>query len=266
MNAKIEVAMVTLTALFVFGCERTENVKEAVPIHAGNVETVSASKDDVTAATLARITSASVTLTNYLYCESDKVMGLCQRIGSDISTLPPEIGQQCVKEIVRSVVAIPYERLEYGARYRALDKMWHITRHIGLSGMRKVDLWELIILRLSRIRDTIEHTRSETDSWDKKRFIAGQTEFLDFYSEECERDLAYKSSPQADPCTSQCLLGKMSEEEYAIIKAKFEAFLGRPIRTYEEITRLQIERIQQQKLEEERRRGDPDVQVDTDGL
>ena len=266
MNAKIEVAMVTLTALFVFGCERTENVKEAVPIHAGNVETVSASKDDVTAATLARITSASVTLTNYLYCESDKVMGLCQRIGSDISTLPPEIGQQCVKEIVRSVVAIPYERLEYGARYRALDKMWHITRHIGLSGMRKVDLWELIILRLSRIRDTIEHTRSETDSWDKKRFIAGQTEFLDFYSEECERDLAYKSSPQADPCTSQCLLGKMSEKEYAIIKAKFEAFLGRPIRTYEEITRLQIERIQQQELEEERRRGGPDVQVDTDGL
>jgi hypothetical protein len=93
MNAKIEVAMVALTALFVFGCERTENAKEAVPIHAGNVETVFASKDDVTAATLARITSASVTLTNYLYCESDKVMGLCQRIGSDISTLPPEIGQ-----------------------------------------------------------------------------------------------------------------------------------------------------------------------------
>jgi hypothetical protein len=107
----------------VFGCERTENAKDAVPIHAENVETVSASKDDVTAATLARITSASVTLTNYLYCESDKVMGLCQRIGSDISTLPPEIGQQCVKEIVRSVVAIPYERLEYGARYRALDKI-----------------------------------------------------------------------------------------------------------------------------------------------
>jgi hypothetical protein len=61
MNAKIEVAMVALTALFVFGCERTENVKDPVPIHAGNVETVSASKDDVTAATLARITSASVT-------------------------------------------------------------------------------------------------------------------------------------------------------------------------------------------------------------
>jgi hypothetical protein len=58
----------------------------------------------------------------------------------------------------------------------------------------------------------------------------------------------------------------MSEEEYAIIKAKFEAFLGRPIRTYEEITRLQIERIQHQELEEERRRGGPDVQVDTDGL
>ena len=76
MNAKIEVAMVTLTALFVFGCERTENVKEAVPIHAGNVETVSASKDDVTAATLARITSASVTLTNYLYCESAAIFQL----------------------------------------------------------------------------------------------------------------------------------------------------------------------------------------------
>ena len=258
--------MVALTVLFVVGCERAENAKDAVPIHAGNVETVSASKDDVTAATLARITSASVTLTNYLYRESGKAMAICQQIHNEISTLPPEIGQHCVKEIVRSVVAIPYERLEYGARSRALDKMWHITRHIGLSGMRKVDLWELIILRLSRIRDTIEHTRSETDSWDKKRFIAGQTEFLDFYSEECERDLAYKSSPQADPCTSQCLLGEMSEEEYAIIKSKFEAFLGRPIRTYEEITRIQDERIERLKLEEERRRGGPDVQVETDGL
>lgn len=266
MKASIKVMMVALTVLFVVGCKRAENVKDAVPIHTENVETVSASEDDVTAATLARITSASVTLTNYLYCGSDKVMGLCQRIGSDISTLPPEIGQQCVKEIVRSVVAIPYERLEYGARYRTLDKMWHITRYIGLSGMGKVDLWELIILRLSRIRDTIEHTRSETDTWEKNRFIAGQTEFLDFYSEEYERDLAYKSSPQADPCTSHRRLGEMSEEEYAIIKAKFEAFLGRPIRTYEEITRMQIERIEQQELEEERRRGGPDVQVDTDGL
>lgn len=93
-----------------------------------------------------------------------------------------------------------------------------------------------------------------------------KTEFLDFYSEAYERELAYKSSPQADPCTVRCLLGEMSEEEYAIIKTKFEAFLGRPIRTYEEITRMQIERIEQRKLEEERRRGGPDVQVDTNGL
>ena len=266
MNAKIKVMAVVLTALFVFGCERAENAKDAVPDHAENVETVSTSEDDVTAATLARIMSASVTLTNYIYRESGKAMTIYQQIHNEISTLPPEIGKQCVKAVASNVLAVPYERMELRARSHALNVMWDIMERIGLPSMGEVDLWELIILRLSRIRDTIEHTRSETDTWDKKRFIAGQTEFLDFYSEAYERDLAYNSSPQADPRTSHCRLGEMSEEEYAIIKAKFETFLGRPIRTYEEITRLQIERIQQQELEEERRRGGPDIQVDTDGL
>ena len=44
----------------------------------------------------------------------------------------------------------------------------------------------------------------------------------------------------------------MTEEDCAIVKARFEAFLGRPIRTCEEIRQASIERIRQWDLESKR--------------
>ena len=240
MNAKIEVAMVTLTALFVFGCERTENVKEAVPIHAGNVETVSASKDDVTAATLARITSASVTLTNYLYRESDKAMALYQRIGNEILTLPPGKGEQCVKAVIRSILDVPYERLDLRyERPRSLRRMWDIMRDIGWPGIGEVDIWENRILMLYRIRDTIKYAQSETDNRYTRNFIEGETGYVESESEYLEQILAeWIASPRPPEKRWSFSNAGMTEEDCAIIKDKLETFLGRPIRTCDEIRRM----------------------------
>lgn len=268
MNAKTEVAIVALTALFVVGCERAENSKDEVPIHAENVVTVSASEDDVTAATLARITSASVTLTNYLYRESDKAMALYQRIGNEILTLPPGKGEQCVKAVIRSILDVPYERLDLRyERPRSLRRMWDIMRDIGWPGIGEVDIWENRILMLYRIRDTIKYAQSETDNRYTRNFIEGETGYVESESEYLEQILAeWIASPRPPEKRWSFSNAGMTEEDCAIIKEKLETFLGRPIRTCDEIRRMSIERIQQQELEEERRRGGPDVQVDTDGL
>jgi hypothetical protein len=271
MKAKMKIALAVVTALWVSGCERADVARpegsdrtekaETVP-----VSTVSVSEDDVTAVTIARIAVAGVALTNCLYRELDRTMAVYQQIESDIASLPPEIGARCVKSIARNVIAVPYEHLEYRERFRALDKMQKILKCIGLPSMKRSDLWELTILRLSRMRDMVEYTRSEPANKARMNFIAGESEYLKFYSEQYERDLAYKYSPQADPYVLHSRIGKMSEKEYAIVKTKFEVFLGRPIRTYEEIVRAQRERDRQMDLEEERRRGGPDVKVDTGGL
>ena len=266
MKAKMKIALAVVTALWVSGCERADFTRPEGSDRTGKAETVPVSEDDVTAVTIARIAVAGVALTNCLYRELDRTMAVYQQIESDIASLPPEFGERCVKSIARSVVAVPYEHLEYGERFRALDKMQEILKRIGLPSMKRIDLWELTILRLSRIRDTIEHARSDPENKARMNFIAGESEYLRFYSEQYERDLAYKNSPQADPYVLHSRIGKMSKEEYAIVKAKFEKFLGRPIRTYEEIVRAQRERDRQMNLEEERRRGGPDVKVDTGGL
>lgn len=268
MKVNLEVMMVAITVLFVLGCERAEDVKDAVPIHAENVKTFSASEDDVTAATLARITSASVTLTNYLYRESDKAMALYQQIGNDILTLPPGKGEQCVKAVIRSILAVPYERLEQRyERPRSLRRMWDIMRDIGWPGIEEVDVWETRILMLYRIRDTIKYAQSETDNRYTRDFIKGETVYVESESEYLEQVLAaWIASPRPPEQRWGLSNARMTEKDCAIIKAKLETFLGRPIRTYEEIRKASIEKVRQRRLEEERRRGGPDVQVDTDGL
>ena len=269
MKANIKVMTVALTVFFVLGCERAEEVNDAVPIHIENVENVSASEDDVTAATLARITSESVTLTNYLYRESDKAMALYKQIGNEIRTLPPRKGEQCVKAVIRSILAVPYERLEQRyERPRSLRRMWDIMRDIGWPGIGEVDIWENRILMLYRIRDTIKYAQSETDNQYTRNFIEGETGYIESESEYLEQILAAWIASPYPPKGRSALgrAGEMTEEDCAIIKVKLETFLGRPIRAYEEIRKASIEKVRQWRLEEERRRGGPDVQVDTDGL
>ena len=67
------------------------------------------------------------------------------------------------------------------------------------------------------------------------------------------------------------MVKKIPEEEYLAIRKRFEEFLGRPIRSYEEIIRAQRERDRQMNLEEERRKAGPgpdpsDVKVDIGNL
>lgn len=58
------------------------------------------------------VVALTVSLTNCLCRGSDKAMTIYQQIHNDISTLPPEIGKQCVKAVASSVLSVPYERME----------------------------------------------------------------------------------------------------------------------------------------------------------
>lgn len=266
MNAKTKVALAALTVLLVLGCERIEKTKTEPVTHTENSATVSLPEDDVTAATLARITSVGAALTNCLYRESDNAMAFYRQIGSEIKTLPPRKGEQSAKAVIRSVLDVPYEQLEINKRLLALDRMWDMMWGIDWPGMSVVDLWEARVLWLSRIRDVISRAQSETDSQARRYFIAHHSSRLDNRAEHFERTLAFWNTLPSSSSIRFYRYGEVTDAEYDIIKAKFEKFLGRPIRTYEEFVHAQRERDRQIDLEEERRRGGPDVKVDVGDL
>ena len=253
MKATVWMALMFVPALFVLGCKKSEKAEKAeTSSRTENVERACSPETDATSATLARITLASVALTNCLYKESDRAMEQYRQICNEISTLPPKDGEKCVKFLVRSVLSVPYELLDHDKRLRALDRMCDIMMNVSWSGIGIVDRWEMCILRLSRIRDAIEYARSETNNWVTRSFIAYESENLEGYSETYERELAYRVSSQVKPSELRDLVNEMSDKEYAAVKAKFETFLGRPIRTYEEIRQADVKRARQWDLESER--------------
>lgn len=253
MRVERKIALALMTVFLVFGCTKSEKAINAEsPSRPDKTEPSYVSDDDAVSATLVRIASGCVALTNCLYQESDRAMELYRHICDEVSTLPPKRGEKCIKDLISNVLSVPYEHLDYNKRLRALDRMWDIMSDVSWPGMGKIDRWELCILRLSRIRDTIKYAQSETNNWVTRSFIAYETENLEGYSEIYERKLAYRISPQVKPNELRHLVSEMPEKEYAIVKARFEAFLGRPIRTYEEIRQARIERIRQRDLESKR--------------
>ena len=123
MTSALNVALAMTAVLFVFGCEKNSDANTAASSHPGKEECVLASEDGGTMATLAKITSATVSLTNCLYRESDRAMAIFQQIHNEISTLPPKTGVHCIKAVARSVASVPYEQLKLEERLRALDRM-----------------------------------------------------------------------------------------------------------------------------------------------
>ena len=253
MKVMMKCAVVTVAAFFVFGCGRTDFVKSADSSRAKKDEVVSVSEDDVTAATIARITAANAVLTNCLYRESDKAMAEYRQISSEIRTLPPEKGEQCVKAVIRSILAVPYEHLNIDERLRALDNMGNIMWGIDWPGMGVVDLWEVRMLWLSRIRDVIKYTQSEPNDQDRRNFIAYESRRLENRIKHFERILASWSSLPSSSAVRFYRYGKVTEKEYDIIKTRFESFLGRPIRACEEISQTSIKKVKVQTLEEAQR-------------
>ncbi len=244
--------LMAVAVAFAFGCERTDEAKPADSRHAEKAESVCTSNDVVMSETLARIAAINESLTNCLYQVSDKVMALHKQFCDEIRTLPPEDGERCAQAMVRSVLAVPYEHLDIDKRLHALDRMWDMMWGIDWPGMSVVDLWEARVLWLSKIRDVITHTQSEANNQARRYFITYQSSRLENRTEHFERTLAFWNSLPSSSAVRFYQNGEMTDAEYNLIKVKFENFLGRPIRTCEEIRRANSKRGN--------RRGSEDVQ------
>jgi len=120
----------------------------------------------------------------------------------------------------------------------------------------------MFIRLLTKCRESIEYAQQEG----AVSFVIYASNNLNGRCRFYEKELAYRMSSKVPQWRRKYLVEEMSDEEYAVVKAKFEKFLGRPIRTYEEIVRAQRERDNQMDIEEERRRGGPDVKVDVGDL
>lgn len=251
MRAEMIIALMSMA--FVFGCNQTDNVKPTVSIHKENSDKVRTPKTDAISATLTRMAMAGVSLTNCLYRSPGKAMDVHRQILDDILTLPPREGEQCVKTIVKSVMSVPYERLDHYMRAKALRVMWDIMGDIGWPGIGEVDCWEMRILRLSKMRDMVKYAQTEPNNWTTRSFIAGHLSYLESDSGYLEQILAAWIESSHPPETRLALSRTgMTEEDCAVVKAKFESFLGRPIRTLDEIRQAHRERVKQWDLESER--------------
>ena len=109
------------------------------------------------------------------------------------------------------------------------------------------------------------------NDWSNRSYIESVSNNLNGYSEFWEKKLAYRVSNSIPPQDYAWMVKEMPDEEYLAIRKRFEDFLGRPIRSYEEIIRVQRERDRQMNLEEERRKAGPgpdptDVKVDVGDL
>ena len=188
-----------------------------------------------------------------------------------ILKLPPALREPYERKMAQAILSVPIDHLSYYDRSRSLDSMWDMESEIGRLKVGWKFVWELRIMRLRRLREAIEHARKEKDDWSNRGYIKFVSGNLDGYSEFWEKELAYRVSKSIPPRDHAWMVKKIPEEEYLAIRKRFEDFLGRPIRSYEEIIRAQRERDRQMNLEEERRKAGPgpdpsDVKVDIGNL
>ena len=268
MNNNARMILMIMAALCALGCNRSgKDAKAKISSRTENAETTCTSTVDVLSTAIARVTAAGVTLTNCLCQEPEKAIDVYRKIHDDISAFPPDTGEECAKAIVKNILSVPYEHLDHYKRAKSLREMWDIMSGIWWPGMRETDMWEMRLLRLYRMRDLVEFAQSETNKWTTRSFITGHSSYITYDSEYLEQILAdWIESPYPPEKRWALSRNGMTEKDCAIVKAKLESFLGRPIRTCDEIRRASINKIKQWRLEEERRRGGPDVKIDIGGL
>lgn len=275
---KVPFVMLFTLALIAFlaGCGESEKIDDPRPpqvddckIPSNTVEVTHTSETACTGAvarTLAELDAEFASISNYVYCNWSRSDLAAMRMSDKLMTLPPELGERYAKKMLATLLSYPVDHLPYPQRYRALDVMLHMREYIRWPGSDHVSSCESFILVLTRLRDAIEHARKEGNDWFTRNFIDTVSGELEPRSQFYEKWLAYRVSPKVPHQDYVHLVEELPDEKYAIIKAKFEKFLGRPIRTYEEIVRTQREHDRQMRLEEERRRGGPDVKVDVGDL
>ena len=215
---------------------------------------------------MAELETDFASISNYVYSAWPEAVGAALRMRDKIMTLPPELGKQYAKKMLKTILTLPIDHLQFDDRYHALDVMWRMGEVVWWQGASKTEFCEILVLLLTRLRDSIENAGNEGNDRDTRSFIAYVSANLKGHSDSYEQNLAYRLSSKISARDYAHRVEEVPDEEFAIIKAKFEKFLGRPIRTYEEIVHEQMERSRQLKLERERRRGGPDVQVDVGDL
>jgi hypothetical protein len=203
-----------------------------------------------------------LSITNYVYAEWVGARDAALRMRDKIMSLPPEIGKEYAQKMLDRILSIPVNHLGLYERMHAIDSIWRMGKVVWWQGARESAYCDILVGLLTKYRDSIEYARREGS----RSFVISASSNLNSWSRSYEKELAYRTSSKVSPRDYKYLVKEMSDEEYAVVKAKFEKFLGRPIRTYEEIVHEQLERSRQIKLERERRRGGPDVQVDVGDL
>ena len=276
MRASFVILLTLAQTAFLLGCGESEKADDPRQLQvddnqvpSNTVEVTHTSEVACTGAVARTLTELDVefaSISNYVYCNWSKADHAAMRMSGKLMTLPPELGERYAKKILATLLSYPVDHLPYYQRYHALDVMMHMREHIRWPGADHVSACESLILVLTRFRDAIEHARKEGNDWSTRSFIAYVSDNLEGRSQFYEKWLAYRVSPKVPSRDYVHLVEELPDEKYAIIKAKFEKFLGRPIRTYEEIVRAQRERDNQMDIEEERRRGGPDVKVDVGDL
>ena len=183
-----------------------------------------------------------------------------------ILKLPPALREPYERKMAQAILSVPIDHLPYYDRSRTLYMMWEMVDEIGRHKVGWKFVWELRVMRLRRLREAIEQARKEKNDWNNRSYITYVSGNLNGYSEFWEKKLAYRVSNAIPPRDYAWMVKEIPEEEYLAIRKRFEEFLGRPIRSYEEIIRAQRERDRQRKLERERSPTDSDVKVDIGNL
>ncbi len=191
---------------------------------------------------------------------------VAHQIGQKIIKLPSGLSEQYGRKMAQTILSIPIHQMSYYARSRTLVAMFHVlSEEVGWRGMTTENAWELRIMSLMRLREEIEYVQKNEGDRRNWSYLTSVSNNLNGYTLTWEVQLAFWDSKlNTPPRTLGCQV--VTDEEFSAIRKRFEDFLGRPIRSYEEIRRVQDERIKQSKRARESRPTDSDVKVDVGDL
>ena len=165
----------------------------------------------------------------------------------------------------RKILSVPIGHLSPYAQFRACVTMFYMLDEVGWRDIREKDVWDLRIQCLYCLRGGIERARKGTIDLRERRHVAYVSDSLNWHSESWEKRLGYRESKVISPAQHACDVKTFPDKEFFAIRKRFEEFLGRPIRPYEEIVRAQREREQQLKRERLGPIAD-DMKIDTGDL